>query len=189
MRSVLSRNVNIRFGLGGTFNYKGGDMVQRLNISIPDGLGERLEKHKDKMNVSRICQEALTMAIKMEELKAMTDDERAQMIERLKNEKEQALAEDGQAGKEQGIKDAKNGMDYRTFKVVQRVSELIQGHDYQFINAKDVVPEDVLEVWFQGDEDEVALEGLEDSGVDVDVYLRGWLNGVMEVWDQVEDQI
>ncbi len=44
-------------------------MAQRLSISVPDDLAAQVKSFKSKLNVSRICQEAIMQAIEMVELK------------------------------------------------------------------------------------------------------------------------
>ena len=47
------------------------ESMPRLNITIPDELHQRLARWRDRVNVSRICQESITRELdKLEELPA-----------------------------------------------------------------------------------------------------------------------
>ena len=160
-------------------------MVQRLNISIPDALHERLQRHKDKMNISQICQEAITEAVDMEDIKEITGDERKAMIERLRKEKEELFAHWERRGKEQGIRDATNEMSYSTFRAIQKAYDLLSSHDGRELDAADAIPDWVYEEWH-----EVRVNELkEEEDVEADTYLRGWLDGVTDVWADIEKEI
>ncbi len=57
----------------------------RVNISIPDALHERLERVRDRVNVSRVCTTALEKELSMIEARpSIADPKIAQLVERLK---------------------------------------------------------------------------------------------------------
>ena len=52
-------------------------MSQRHNITLPNELSERLEKVKtNDFNVSKICQEAIELKVKVEEARQSTLEDR-----------------------------------------------------------------------------------------------------------------
>ena len=64
-------------------------MTQRLSISISESLYERLQKNKDGIKISKVCQQALENAIMIEELRNEADV--SKMTKRLKIEKSNLL--------------------------------------------------------------------------------------------------
>lgn len=57
----------------------------RVNISIPDALHERVERVRDRVNVSRVCTTALEREVDMLEARpSVADPKIAKLIERLK---------------------------------------------------------------------------------------------------------
>lgn len=57
----------------------------RVNISIPDALHERVERVRERLNVSKVCTRALEREVDMIEARpSMIDPTIAQLVERLK---------------------------------------------------------------------------------------------------------
>ncbi len=65
-------------------------MEKRLTIAVPHLLFLRLHKVKQNLNILAICQEALDMAISMQELQITTPNA-DKLIESLKIEKKRCL--------------------------------------------------------------------------------------------------
>ena len=68
--------------------------MARLNLTVPDDLFERLEKHRDRLNMSRVCANALEKKVveiekESELLGSLRQDvdQMNAMITRLKDEK------------------------------------------------------------------------------------------------------
>jgi len=61
--------------------------MPRLTVSVPQELHDRLEKWRDRMNISRVCQEALEREVRR--LEELPDDAKALtgLVERLSREK------------------------------------------------------------------------------------------------------
>lgn len=81
-------------------------MSERINISIPDDLYERLSHVKDKLNVSKLCQEAIKHAVRVEEVRAKAMADIESLVERLKEEELQYGKKYIDEGFECGVKDA-----------------------------------------------------------------------------------
>jgi len=64
-------------------------MAQRINISIPDELHADLEKWRDQLNVSGICQEALRKEAARLEAVATAGDDLDAVVKRLRAEKDE----------------------------------------------------------------------------------------------------
>jgi hypothetical protein len=74
--------------------------MARLNITIPDALYERLEQIRDRINLSKVCANALEKEVAMLERQPnITDPRIAQLLKRLQGTKERWY----QRGHEDGI--------------------------------------------------------------------------------------
>lgn len=58
-------------------------MAQRITITIPDSLHDRLQAVKDQINVSVICQEAIMQAVGIEEIKQKQISKIEMLLQRL----------------------------------------------------------------------------------------------------------
>lgn len=155
-------------------------MVQRLNISIPDALYERIQAQKDKLNFSKLCQEALMSAVAIEEARQMDPDEEKNMIERLRREKKEAEDEWFEIGRKVGIQDAK-GMPYKHFRTIEGAHAILFYPDGDQYSAKEMVDEFLEDDW---------LDDLrEEEGADPEIVVRGWVSGVMEIWEGVKESL
>lgn len=142
-------------------------MAVRITVTIPDDLHQRLQIVKDALNVSRLCQEAIDNAVRIEELKRQESPSMNTLIERLKIEKQQHVAEWKEAGVEDGKKDALE-LSYEEFKGLEQNNSIDD--------------EDLLG-WI----DDRHLQYTENP--DREAYLDGWLQGVLSVWNEVKNSL
>jgi hypothetical protein len=143
--------------------------VARLTISVPDDLRRSLDRFRDRLNVSKICQDALMKEIaKLEELPRGAL-ELEEMVERLRSEKASA--------------------DRRWF--AQGVTDGIswtRGAPYpELLAAAD--PAQPL-----GDEGSAAVRASVERhrgspGFDEDNYVAGWRMAAAEVWARVKETV
>jgi hypothetical protein len=146
-------------------------LAQRINITVPDELFKRLQAVKDRLNISRVCQEAIMGAVEMQELKMKDIPGIDKLVERLRAEKEEFGEMFRKQGVESGRKDALE-LDYGTFIAVERMGEHID---------RDSLPD-----WLHEHLDELESD---DPSFDRGEYLTGWVEGVTEVWEEVKDQL
>ncbi len=142
-------------------------MAERITITIPNDLHERLQAVKDALNVSRVCQEGLEAAIRIEELKREKSPNMDTLIEKLRIEKEQDVAKWKEQGVIEGKKDALD-LSYSEFRDLE---------------SKQSITDDLTD-WIEENHFE-NMEGF----VDKDVFLEGWLEGVLSVWDEVKESL
>jgi hypothetical protein len=149
-------------------------MAQRINITINDGLFERLQTVKDYFNVSRICQEALELEVSLQELriKSLEVNDMDKIIERLRLEKVEHDKIYRNDGYKEGLDDAKS-MSYEEF--VQVVQSNV----------------DIYETLVWGNWLGAKIEDLEhdDAAFVRESYLEGWLEGVNEFWENIKDAL
>ena len=158
-------------------------MAKRITITIPDSLRDRLHTVKDRINVSGICQEAIAKAIEYEELKAKEMPAMEKLIERLRMEKAKEEKDWKREGLRQGKADALR-LSYNDFMRIEN------SHDDFFNYGLDT--NSVTGV-LQGNrkwlDEEVSKLRDNYPAFDEVTYLRGWLEGVMEVWKQVKNKL
>ena len=81
--------------------------MARLNLTIPDPLYERYERARDRVNVSKVCAEALERELDMLEARPSIADPRvAALVERLRGTKEEWYQYGHEDGQEWGLESA-----------------------------------------------------------------------------------
>lgn len=142
------------------------DVAQRITVTIPDQLHERLQQVKDKLNISGLCQQAIEKAVEIEEIKFKDVPNMEKLLERLRMEKQQS--EDN--WKKEGIKDGRaDAMD-------------LSYDEFRALEGNEDIP-DNIEIWVR-DRNMEYLENL-----DEEAYLEGWKEGALSVWEQVKDSL
>lgn len=165
-------------------------MTKRQNITIPDGLGDRLEKVKKRINVSRVCQEALERAVDREEFLNKGAEEMEAVIERLKAEKDKYNERYEDEGFKDGYNDGKE-MSYEELKDLVESQRRYEQEMYLDDWDSEIVWKSICwENWLAGEmadrEGEAHAAG---EGFDRGHYLVGWLKGVIEFWGEVKEQL
>jgi predicted transcriptional regulator len=140
-------------------------VVERITITVPDGLYERLQAVKVKLNVSRVCQNAIEQAVIIEEIKTKDVPIKDKVIERLRLEKQVASKEWHETGFTEGIEDAQE-LSYEDFQALE----------------KGEISEEVRE-WVK----DKHFQYLENP--DEDIYFKGWAEGVLHFWNEIKDQL
>lgn len=158
-------------------------MSQRINISIPDELYEKMQAFKDRLNISKLCQGAIHRAITIEELRDQTSEEIDILAVSFKKEREGY----GQAFREEGFKDGtRDGFrcDFQwmytiwTHRDAESPEKLCEMGSTK--ETREKVENEQLEtdldffLWF----DHVK-----------DLYFKGWLEGFLDVWERVSQKM
>ena len=191
-------------------------MAQRINISIPDSLFEKLKNFKNCLNISKISQKAIAHAINLEEVKNTAIPNMNELITRLKAEKAEYVKIYQDEGFKDGLKEAyklsydsflfvKDYQDYEDLEIVfgNIANKESIGKFEALIKGKYVIV-DTSNNGFQRTIDEALAKGHyifdvkgypkyqyenEDFDQNKDVYLQGWIDGVLYVWNQAKDKI
>lgn len=140
-------------------------MTQRITVTIADELYERLQKVKAGLNVSGLCQEAIGLAVRIEELKIEGQSMEA-LIERLRLEKKEDSQKWRIEGFEAGEVDALK-LSYQEFRQIEQTKE-IDGYLLEKLKLSRLN-------WF--------------SDVEENIYLEGWVEGVLNVWENVQNEL
>ncbi|MDD2469149.1 MAG: hypothetical protein PHI97_34725 [Desulfobulbus sp.] len=169
-------------------------MAQRLNISIPDELNERIKAFKDILNISKICQVAIDTAVTREEARIGEDIKAA--IVRVRKEK----AEYFKVYRDEGFKDGKSDALSFAYEKFIKVISAIEEKDYKQSNSEEALYYFADEV-YKGkaecigdnqlvlDTEIVWVSFFDLSYEAADEYSKGWIDGVIFVWDQVKSKI
>ena len=164
---------------------KGQDMAERLNISVPEALHKRLEKVKDRINISGICQAALKTEIEKWEL--LKKGDKMETIERLKTEKEQYDERYNKQFNKMGIKAGINDagrLPYEELLEIASAQEPLNDWDASVFYGSDAYKSglggDSLKDWVKEMRQEEGFT--EDSE---DAYVEGWIEGVTDFFNDV----
>jgi predicted CopG family antitoxin len=157
-------------------------MSQRINISVPDELYQKLQTFKERLSMSKICQEALGRAIRIEEMRSQVDED----IERLARVWAEERREGNREFFEEGFKD---GM-HDAFQM-----------DYEGMCHLAVIQDDPTEEVFERCASTAASEKVENSTFAAaahyrlitphaeddarEFYIEGWVVGFFDVWHRV----
>ena len=157
-------------------------MAQKITLSIPDMLHEKLTQWRSSFNFSKLFQEALTEAIqKKEALQKRFSDEfdMPEIIQRLREEKEAWENKFYRTGKRQGLKWAKSAHFEDLLYVLH--------HD----DTYEVVDHENFQTYFQGVYRDYELGKYSgESGMEHErKFMDGWFQGVRSFWNEIKEQI
>ena len=146
--------------------------MARLNITIPDELYAALELWRGRINISKVCQEAIAKELaKLQDLPRQAV-ELETLVERLRDEKTRA----DKAFFAQGVSDAiawTRGAPYQELRLCGEYGEPAG-------RAPDRWP---------GALQRALRRHASDATFDEAAYAEGWLAGVAEVWQRVKDKV
>ena len=167
-------------------------MAQRITVTIPDVLHERLKVVKDRINVSGVCQEAIMKAVETAEIKLQNMPDIKDLLSRLHKEKEEREVlrmereEEGKrtdaSWKERGIQDGIKDAEVLSLGDFEEIVRLpLKDPKFGWI-----LRERIRTKFLQG-----RLEDHKKTYKDFVArsYEDGWIEGVLEVWEQVKDKL
>ncbi|WDP88697.1 MAG: hypothetical protein HUN04_02670 [Desulfobacter sp.] len=157
-------------------------MAQKITLSIPDMLHEKLTEWRSSFNFSKMFQEALTEAIqKKEELQKRFSEEldMPDIVKRLRQEKLDWENRFYRSGKKQGLKWAKSAH-YQDLLYVLHCEDT-----YELLNHED------YQSYFNGIYKANGLGSYtSQEGVDHEKkFIDGWFDGVTSFWNEVRNQL
>lgn len=157
-------------------------MSKKVTVSIPDLLHEKMEKWRESFNLSKMFQDAVTDAIqKKEELqKRIREDlDLNQIVERLRQEKQQAEGNSYESGKSDGV----------TWAKTAHYEDLMYALDWKEFDQ--ALEDRVLGDFFDKKQRGNRLMTVTPEGVNeyFRVYLDGWKNGVEQFWEEIHDKL
>jgi len=159
----------------------------RIAINISRDLFQRLQEVRDKeLDLSMACQGGLEMAVRKREAKLRVEDELSELVERLRIEKAQAEKADKENGFMNGLTRAVK-FSYIDFKAFERIAKMAkrfeQGPKIQEIveSALKDMHRDFIELFWDDDREPLYT--------DLEIYMEGYIEGVMDLWGKVSVQL
>jgi hypothetical protein len=157
-------------------------MAQKITLSIPDMLHEKVTQWRSSFNFSRLFQEALTEAIqKKEALQKRFSDEfdMPDIIQRLREEKQAWENKFFRAGKRQGLVWAR----------AAHFEDLLYVLHHE--DTYDLIGHENFKTYFQGIYQEYELGKYSGEGgtAHEHKFMEGWFQGVRSFWNEIKEQI
>lgn len=165
--------------------------MARLNLTIPNSLYERLERLRDRVNVSKVCAIALAKELDMLEGRtAMVDNPKVhRLIERLQTRKDRSF----QRGYEEGENWMADIAEPGDIRQVLEDWELDDDETYSFDDMEwpeSFDAKSARQRWLNS----LREEGISDvysrhrdsalpKEADQDAYVRGWYRAVQDIWE------
>lgn len=147
--------------------------AQKITVSLSDGLYERLQAVKGEFNMSRVCQDAIEHAVWREEDRKKHYDsleqKKAAAIKRLAAEKEEYNKQYEEEGRKEGYESA-------TDMTYEQLLSVAVEEDYSAIN--EMVEQDKY-----GEH----LYRRNDKTFNEEAYTDGWVKGVKEFYEEIQD--
>jgi len=157
-------------------------MAQKITLSIPDLLHEKLKEWRNSFNFSKMFQDAVTDAIQKKEefQKRFSEDfDMSEIIKRLQQEKMIWEKKFFKSGKNEGIKWARSAHYEDLLYVIN------------FEDTYKLTNEERFKDYFEKIHDTNELgKYASDGAVDHELmFMDGWFYGVNEFWAQIKEQI
>ena len=163
-------------------------MAKTLTISIPDELNNKLQEVKGKMNISRICQEALAYQIEIE-MMAKNED----LINFLRAGKMEESKMYKTMGKEAALDCIKEKLiPYSEMKAISNLYHTMAANNIEdyYRNLKYTIELEMSScVWNEVIEPVIDSAQEKDPHVDADAFCCGFIVGVVDTWDELKDQL
>lgn len=166
--------------------------MAKVNLSIPNELQDRLEKHKLHVNLSKVFQKAITKEIdRREEFQLRLHTEVGSMpeiIERLKKEKITSTGSYYSRGEFEGLQWAKHAH----YEELCYAAEVFTPDGNCF---RDKILGEVLTTYIEDIEVLKPASGQireTDSPIPepfIDIFMRGWKEGVSQFWKEVKQHL
>ncbi|MGO9533891.1 MAG: hypothetical protein ACLP3B_22295 [Syntrophobacteraceae bacterium] len=171
-------------------------MTQRITITLPDGLYDRLQAVKDRINVSGVCQEAIMQAVGTEEVKAQDLPEMDKLLAKLQADKkrhDEIVRTQWRARGEQDGREDAHLIRYRDFLELERSLAFFAGKpvppESEAIATTKATPTAIsVTKRFQPLANRVAALKRE-NGFDENLYFAGWHDGVVSAWNAIKGKL
>ena len=157
-------------------------MAQKITLSIPDLLHDKLKEWRKSFNLSKMFQEALTDAIKTKEdfHKRFSEDfDMPEIIKRLQLEKLTWEKKFFKIGKIEGLKWAR----------IAPYVDLLYVLDFK--DTYKIVSDPLVSDYFDQIYQDIELEKYSNNSAvgHEQMFIDGWIKGVKEFWEQVKEKL
>ncbi len=155
-------------------------MAQKITLSIPDLLHEKLKAWRASFNLSKMFQEALTDAIQKKEefqKRFSKDYNMSEIIKRLKQEKLIWEKQYYKLGKEEGLRWAKTAHYEDLLYVVE------------FNDTYKLISDSKMSDYFNKIYHSSELAKHSGSTDHEQLFIEGWSDGILEFWNHVKEKL
>lgn len=166
-------------------------MAKRITVSVPDELGEQIDKWKGEISPSAIFQSAMEEAIAKKEgfLKRIHQGEDMNaIIERLRQEKKEEENIYFEKGKEDGLDWAK-AASYSELKYATEGCDMTEeGYTCQSVRYDKILGP----YWNSQMTHDPLMRGADDDDFvndEMEAWLNGWFEAVEQFWNEVSDKL
>ncbi len=156
-------------------------MSKAIFVVLSDELFEKLEKFKERIDISDVCSRALMEEIeKLEKEEENTSDKQSTSID-VEISADDYLRLWKMRGVEDGKRDSEE-FSYRAFMEILNVYKNLDTLPESF-SSEQVLPGEIYDtILFP------RLKELDDISPEKEAYLKGWVEGVLRTWEKVKNR-
>lgn len=156
-------------------------MSKAIFVVLSDELFEKLEKLKERIDISDVCSRALMEEIeKLEKEEENTSDKQSTSID-VEISADDYLRLWKMRGVEDGKRDSEE-FSYRAFMEILNVYKNLDTLPESF-SYEQVLPGEIYDTLLYP-----RLKELDDVSPEKEAYLRGWIEGVLRTWEKVKNR-
>ncbi len=156
-------------------------MSKAIFVVLSDELFEKLEKFKERIDISDVCSRALMEEIeKLEKEEENTSDKQSTSID-VEISADDYLRLWKMRGVEDGKRDSEE-FSYRAFMEILNVYKNLDTLPESF-SSEQVLPGEIYDTLLYP-----RLKELDDISPEKEAYLKGWVEGVLRTWEKVKNR-
>ncbi len=156
-------------------------MSKAIFVVLSDELFEKLEKFKERIDISDVCSRALMEEIeKLEKEEENTSDKQSTSID-VEISADDYLRLWKMRGVEDGKRDSEE-FSYRAFMEILNVYKNLDTLPESF-SSEQVLPGEIYDTILYP-----RLKELDDISPEKEAYLKGWVEGVLRTWEKVKNR-
>lgn len=149
--------------------------MAKISIHIPDDVLERVRQHKNRLNISRVCSNALLKEVEVVSNVPPMVEQTRRLIDKLKKEMHRQQVESF----ELGASFAQDFLEKVSYDQLRYWGSVVFSERRRLVLPEEI--EDRLE--------KVSLEKKLKSSLDRSSFNRGWLTVMRRTWETVKDKI
>ena len=149
--------------------------MAKISIHIPDDVLEKVRQHKDKLNISRVCSNALLKEVEVVSNVPPMVDETKKVIDRLRGELHKQQVESFNMGVSMAQKFVSNV----SYEQLRYWGSLVFSERKRLVLPEDI--ENLLEKY--------SLEKKFKTPFHRNSFVKGWLTVMRRTWETVRDKI
>jgi hypothetical protein len=158
--------------------------MARINVSVPDGLKERMSALDDRVNWSEVAQAAFEREVS---IRALSGDSMDNVIERLRASKAEFEDSERQGGMKDGLAWAKSSASYKDLRALAQFDTGVFYEEFEMgVMVDKLLGNDVQN---EGPLASLWSDGTDNLVMPVNAYVEAFVDGAKELWEEVQDKI